>query len=431
MSIEVIALIVLLIVFIISSALPISIGVLGFVAAYVVGSLISGLSLDEIYSVFPADLFILIVGVTYLFTIIQKSGAIDWIADWGLKLVRGHLGLIPWLIFGLSFVLASFGTYGLAVVSLMAPIALRMAYQYKISAVLMSIMIIMGMNAGTYSPVSVFGAIVNGVMQSSNLLFSPMLFLLNLFLFFTVVSAIAFFALGGLRLFKLSRSAQNFVAAAAEVSPAATNDFNEKSKNGLTLYGGVALAAIAVLCILAIGFDMNIGIACFIIGLVVALLFPSKQDGIIKEMPWGVIFLVSGILTYVGVMEKVGVIDYVTGLIEDLGNPTIATLMISYVGGVGSAFASTAGFLATMFPIAEPLLQNPVLSTVDVASAIAASNSIVDLSPFSTVGAILLANVQGMKDRIFFKQLLLTAVVLVACGPGLAWFLFVIIGTPW
>src|SRR4051794_14153793 len=121
LSIEVIALIVLLIIFVISSILPVSIGVLGFVAAYIVGCLISGLSLDDIYSVFPVELFILIVGVTYLFTIIQKSGAIDWIADLGLKLVRGNLGLVPWLIFGLSFLLASFGTYGLAVVSLMAP----------------------------------------------------------------------------------------------------------------------------------------------------------------------------------------------------------------------------------------------------------------------------------------------------------------------
>ncbi|MGE7594761.1 hypothetical protein ACQKM1_12455 [Peribacillus frigoritolerans] len=97
MSLEIIAIIVLLIIFVVGASLPINIGVLGLVAAYIVGTQISGLSMDEIYSIFPAELFIIMAGITYLFTIIQKSGVIDLIADSGLRLVKGKVSLTPWL----------------------------------------------------------------------------------------------------------------------------------------------------------------------------------------------------------------------------------------------------------------------------------------------------------------------------------------------
>ncbi|MDN4075437.1 SLC13 family permease [Fictibacillus terranigra] len=430
MSLEIIAILVLLIIFVIGASLPINIGVLGFAAAFIVGT-VSGLSIDEIYSVFPVELFIFIVGLTYLFAIIQKSGLVDLMADSGLRLVKGNLGLVPWLIFMLSLILASVGTYGIAVVSLVGPIGLKIAYKYKISPLLMSIMIILGMQAGSFSPLNVFGIIVNGGMQARDLPHSPALLLINCLIYFGLVAMIAFIIFGGLRFFKEKKTTLAFVATSAEVIQTDRDELTEKREGIFNLYKGACLAAIVVLGILSIGFEINIGFAAILVGLVLALIAPGKQEGILKEMPWGVILLVMGIVTYVGVMEKIGVMDYVTGLIADMGNPLLATLAVSYVGGFVSAFASTTGFLASIIPIATPILQDPSLSSNNVISAISASSSIVDLSPLSSAGAILLANVQGIKDRVFFRQLLLTTGVFIALGPGLAWLLFVLIGMPW
>lgn len=72
MSIEIGAIILLLLMFIIGAILPINIGIIGFVAAFIMGVLVSGLSVDEIFSAFPADLFVLLAGVTFLFAIVQK-----------------------------------------------------------------------------------------------------------------------------------------------------------------------------------------------------------------------------------------------------------------------------------------------------------------------------------------------------------------------
>ncbi|OLN21779.1 hypothetical protein BTO30_13055 [Domibacillus antri] len=431
MSIEIIAILVLLIIFVVGATLPINIGVLGFVAAFLVGTFVSGLSIDEIYGAFPVELFIFIAGITYLFAIIQKSGVVDLIADGGLRLVNGNLGLVPWLIFTLSLVLAAVGTYGIAVVSLLAPIALKIAHKHNISPLMMSIMIIMGMQAGSFSPLNVFGIIVNGGMQARDLEHSPALLLVNCFIYFGLIAMIAYVMFGGHRLLKNQPATLGFIASSAELIQSNGNDPSEKRKHKLDLYKIACLAAIVVLGVLSLGFNVNIGFAAIIVGLVLALLAPSKQGSVLKDMPWGVIFLVMGIVTYVGVMEKMGVMAYVTGLIADMNNPLLATLTVSYVGGFVSAFASTTGFLASIIPIGTPLLQDPSLSSINVISAISASSSIVDLSPLSSAGALLLANVQGIKERVFFRQLLITTGVFILFGPGFAWLLFIVIGMPW
>jgi di/tricarboxylate transporter len=420
MSLELVTIIVLLIMFVIGSALPINIGVMGFVAAFVVGSLISGMKVDDIFKAFPGNLFILLAGVTYLFAIVQNNGTIDLITRWGLRLVKGNLGLIPWVMFALSALLASVGTSAIAVVSIIAPIALRLAFQYNISPLLMGILVVTGSTAGSFSPLNIFGLIVNNVMQSKDLPHSPGLLFINTFMFCVVVAILVFVVFGGLRLLKSS--------AASQVEVAATVADNTLSKeDGFTLYKGATLVGILILLVLALGFDVNMGFAAFMVALALALMAPKKQAVVLGRMPWSVILMVTGIVTYVGVLEKIGTIDYMTELISSVDNPMIAALAASYIGGIVSAFASTTGFLAAIIPLAAPILKDPTISSIGVISAISISSSIVDLSPFSTNGALLLANVQGMKEREFFMKLLLVSAVVVALGPGLAWLIFVLI----
>lgn len=423
MSLELITIIVLLIMFVIGSALPINIGIMGFVAAFVVGSLISGMKVDDIFQAFPGNLFILLAGVTYLFALVQNNGTIDLITRWGLRLVKGNLGLIPWVMFILSALLASVGTSAIAVVSIIAPIALRLAFQYNITPLLMGILVVTGATAGSFSPLNIFGLIVNNVMESKDLPHSPGLLFVNTFAFCAVVAILVFIIFGGLRLLKNSAAAK-----AAQIEIAATVADNTLSKKeGFTLYKGVTLAGIVILLVLALGFDVNMGFAAFMVALALALMAPKKQAEVLGRMPWSVILMVTGIVTYVGVMEKIGAIDYMTELIASVNNPMIAALAASYIGGIVSAFASTTGFLAAIIPLVAPILQDPTISSIGVISMISVASSIVDLSPFSTNGALLLANAQGMNERVFFRQLLLVSAVVVALGPGLAWLVFVLI----
>ncbi|MEH6949509.1 SLC13 family permease [Bacillus sp. JJ634] len=435
MSIEIVAILVLLIMFIIGSVLPINIGVFGFVAAFIIGVVVSGLSVDDLFSVFPADLFVLLAGVTFLFAIVQKNGTIDLISRWGLLLVRGNLGLIPWVMFALGAILTSIGTSAIAVASILLPIALRLAAQYKINSLMMGLMLLIGVTAGGFSPLHLFGVIVNGMMDSQNIPHSPVMLFLNTFIFCVIVGIIIFIIFGGLRSFIKKDSAQIYTAATVEGVHLNENNLPEedpkKSEDKLTWYKGFTLLGIALLVILALGYNVNMGFAAFGVGLALSLMAPKRQEGVLQSMPWPIILMVTGIVTYVGVLEQIGAIDYMTKLIASMNNSIMAALAASYIGGVISSFASTTGFLAAIIPLAIPILQDPAVSSIGVVSSISIASSIVDISPFSTNGAMMLANAQGIKQNEFFRKLLIVSACFVAFGPGLAWLIFVVIGTPW
>jgi hypothetical protein len=120
----------------------------------------------------------------------------------------------------------------------------------------------------------------------------------------------------------------------------------------------------------------------------------------------------------------------VENLISNTTSPLIAALAASYVGGIISAFASTAGILGVALPLAGSVLQDPAIPAIGAVTAVAIASAIVDVSPFSTNGALLLANVQGVEERVFFRQLLLWALAVTALAPLLAWLVFVVIGIP-
>ncbi|MDP8926773.1 MAG: SLC13 family permease [Actinomycetota bacterium] len=458
MSIEFLSMIVLIVMFVVATTLPINLGALAFVASFVVGTVIAGLSPGDVFGGFPVDLFVLLVGITLLFALAERNGTIDLITEGGLRLVRGNIGLIPWVMFGLTTVLCAAGALSAAGVAIVAPIALRYAARHGISPLLMGIMVVQGATAGSYSPISPFGVITSGVLADQDLPQNPGLLFVNSLIFNTLVAAGVFIGFGGSRLLRMQTSPEELSEEEREVTeetpaysapeeetsasstPEASNapesgeggseDSTEGSRGGLTPYKGATLAGIVALIVLALGFQVEVGFAAFTIALVLWMMAPYRQAEVLNDLPWSVILLISGILTYVGVLDSVGTIDYVEGFITDVGDPLLTALIGAYVGGIVSAFASTAGILGIALPLAGPVLEDVSLSAIGVVSAIAIASAIVDVSPLSTNGAILLANVRNVAERVFFRQLLLWAVFITAVGPPLAWLVFVVIGVP-
>lgn len=136
MSPELFAIVVLILMFVIASILPINIGVMGFVAAFLVGTLLGDMSANEIFAGFPSNLFILLAGVTFLFAIAQNSGTIDLLMNWCLYLIRDTVALIPWMMFAFTTLLTGVGASSSAGVAIVAPVAMRFSALYGISPLL-------------------------------------------------------------------------------------------------------------------------------------------------------------------------------------------------------------------------------------------------------------------------------------------------------
>src|SRR5690606_2462787 len=111
-------------------------------------------------------------------------------------------------------------------------------------------------------------------------------------------------------------------------------------------------------------------------------------------------------------------------------SPLVAALAAAYIGGLISAFASTAGVLGASIPLAAPLLDGGVLPVLGTISAIGIASSVVDVSPLSTNGALLVANQRTMDSRVFFRKLLVWSVPVIAVVPLIAWLVFVVLW-PW
>ena len=98
MSPEIAAIVGLAVMFIIATILPINMGALALVGAFIIG-LISHMPAKDIFAGFPGDLFVTLVGITYLFAIAQNNGTIDWLVRRAVWLVRGRIAAIPWVMF--------------------------------------------------------------------------------------------------------------------------------------------------------------------------------------------------------------------------------------------------------------------------------------------------------------------------------------------
>ena len=54
-----------------------------------------GVSEDDIFAGFPGDLFVILVGVTYLFAIASNNGTVDWLIHAAVRAVGGRVGGDP------------------------------------------------------------------------------------------------------------------------------------------------------------------------------------------------------------------------------------------------------------------------------------------------------------------------------------------------
>ena len=85
------------------------------------------MSAAAILAGFPGDLFVTLVGITYLFAIAQNNGTVDWLVHYAVRLVGGRISAIPWVMFAVSAVLTGIGAVSPGAVAIVAPIALRFA----------------------------------------------------------------------------------------------------------------------------------------------------------------------------------------------------------------------------------------------------------------------------------------------------------------
>jgi Na+/H+ antiporter NhaD/arsenite permease-like protein len=448
MSPEWVSILALVALFVVGTVLPINMGALAFVAAWLVG--MYSLHLDEktIIGGISGDLVLTLVGVTYLFAIARNNGTVDLIVRKAVQAVGGRVALIPWVMFLVTAVLTAIGAASPAACAIIGPIALGFAGRYRINPLLMGMFVVHGAQAGGFSPISIYGTITNSVMRDNDLPVGELTVFLTSLVVNLLIAVVLFVLFGGRALASRRIGSEEMnerepagamaagpdgarhhrrsdTASGTGEDPARGRavDTRETHEPTAVVFDQVAtLIAFVAVAIIALVFDKNIGFTAITAAVILTAMFPGQQKGAVSQVAWSTVLLVAGVSTFAAILEEAGAPEYVGKWAAGLGAAVLGALILCYVGGVVSAFASSTALLPIIIPIAVPLITAGGVSAVGLVAALAVSSTIVDVSPFSTNGALMVANrPDTITEERFYKQILTYSMVVVAVGPLLVW----------
>ncbi|NIK58578.1 SLC13 family permease [Kribbella shirazensis] len=435
---EWVAILALVALFVVGTILPINMGALAYVAAWLVGVYSLHLSEKEILAGVSGDLILTLIGVTYLFAIAKNNGTVDLIVASAVRAVGGRVALIPWVMFTVTAVLTAIGAASPAACAIIGPIALGFAARYKINPLMMGMFVVHGAQGGGFSPISIYGTITNSVMEDAKLPSSEVTVFLSSLVVNLVMAAILFVLFGGRKLMAervdlnnpdeltedLHHGGATVTARGTGASaPTGTLARGVKRDQLLTLMTFVGVAVVALV------FDKNIGFVAITAAVLLAILSPTEHKDAIKQVAWPTVLLVAGVSTYAAILTESGAPTFVGTWAAGLGAAVIGALVLCYVGGVVSAFASSTALLPVIIPIAVPLIGHGGISAGFFVAALAVASTIVDVSPFSTNGALMLANrPDTISEPVYYQQILTYSLIVVAAGPLLVWAALVLPG---
>ena len=414
MSLAWVSLAALAIAMIVSCFSQLNVGVLGLALAWIVGVYLGGMSLNEVVSGFPVQLFLTLAGVTLLFTQAQLNGTLDRVAHAAVRVCRGNTGLVPVMFFVLAGLIASLGPGNVATAAMLAPMAMAVGTRAAIPPFLMAIMVGNGAQSGALSPFAPTGIIVTGLMNKIGLPGNEWRTYLMNFAAHAIVAFAGYFLFGGWRLFK------NRFHGPSDQSAEGAAQIRFMAPHVITL------AVIACVLIGVLFLNANIGLAAFTGAVVLATLRVADHDQSIRRMPWTPILMVSGVSVLVALLEKTGGLDLFTELLAKIATPGSLTGVIAFVTGVISVYSSTSGVVLPAFlPTVPGLIARLGGDAFSVASSMNVGAHLVDMSPLSTTGAMCLAGISDQAQvRPTYNKLLAWGLSMTIVGALGCWLFF-------
>jgi di/tricarboxylate transporter len=426
-------------VFVIGTLRPVNIGALALIATFFIGTLVAHESVDELLAGFPPDLFVLLVGVTYLFGLAAVNGTIEWLIDRAVGLLGDRPALVPWLIFAFSAVPTAAGALGPAGVAMLAPLCLRLGERYGVDRRMTALMVMHGSCLGNFSPLNGLAVIVRQALDVNGLSVSAGALFFGNAAYNLGLAVVIYLIFGGRWLWR-ERGGR-----AVPTSDPTDRDDTAGMPTGVA-GGGVALQAapartrlrvdqgitLVVIVGVAIGalvFDIEIGFLALIAAALLHVLFPARFAKADRQIVWSVVLLICGVVTLVAAMQRYGTVDIIGHGIAGLGAPLLTAFLLCVVAAFTSAFASSAGLLGVLIPLAVPFLVQGEVGVTAMVIALAISATVVDSTPFSAVGALTLANAPEPERPQLFRTMLAWGIGMAATAPIITWLVFLLPST--
>ncbi len=400
-----VSLLMLVFVILVSWKKNINAGILGLVAAFVLGFFVtndSGASISgvagackELIAAFPSSLFLNILFPSMLFVILNQNGTLKVMTDKMIGLAKGNQKLFPVVIFVVSTVLSCFGVNGFAVCVIMVPIAVSVAHNCKLPVNIFMAAVFCGLCAGQMSPVHTTRIVCYGLAETYGfeMLGGELLRWLILEIIIFAIYYVVF-------------KAYKFPSKSASGDESKENTKMNRSQ----IISLVALVAFVVLVIK--GFTISIvaaTLSCLLI-----LFTDADEKKVMAACPWSTLILVCGMSMFIKMVNMAGGIETLSNFFESFMSPvTAAPLYIVLSALMGFCSSGIGVVMPTMYATAPGVAATFGIEAGKLGLACSIGTLSGGVSPFSTTGSLMmgLASPEDNENNKLFNCLLLMVVV--------------------
>jgi di/tricarboxylate transporter len=381
----------------------VNVGILAIALAVFIGRIV-GMNDTKIIAGFGSSLFIMLVGVTFLFSIVQINGTLDLIAKKAVALAGKRTWLVPVIVYLVGYGVAAAGPGAIPAIAIVSVFAVPLAIVMGASPIMMGAIGVIGTLAGRMTPITPEGILITSLAakQGMNNVLTPLLINAT---FTTIVISIAIYVY-----FKGYKVKGENPIKLSELPKFNTNQI-------------ITIIGVAVMIIATTKFQVNVGLASFVVAAILLLLKVADESQCIKAVPWGVLILITGVGVLMNIVITAGGIDLLAKTLAKVMTPKTAGALTGVTAGIMSWFSSALGVVfPTMIPTVGTIVKqvggnvtgSELITTIGLAASFAG------LSPASTGGALILAsyvantNCSKEEQNKLFIELFVISVIAVA-----------------
>ncbi len=339
-----------------------------------------GLDSKEVIAGFSSSLFIQMVGITYLFSIINGNGTLELLAKKMVALVGKKRHLIPFVMYALGFIICAVGLGAIPSLAIVPVIAIPVAISAGVNPIMTAVIGDLGVMSGRMSPLTPESAVVRELMEAQGMKGNTIPIMIGMIITALVVAALVYVYYKG---WKVDEN--------VSVSEEKLAKFNTRQ--------WLSLAGLLVLAIGALFFSWNVGLTGFLVGTVLVVLGDAQEKKAIAGIPWNVILMVMGVGILMNIISISGGIDIMVAGLEKVMGPHTAAMIMAIAAGIMSFFSSGLGVVfPTLIPTASGLASGLGVSAVQLVTVIVIGGTVSGFTPISTTGALIMAGVAQQEN---------------------------------
>jgi di/tricarboxylate transporter len=402
--IAIISLLCILAVIVISFTSKVNLGVLAICAAVIIGR-IGGLTDVKIYSSINLNVFFVIAGIFFFNTIILKNGTMELLGKKLLKRLKfKNPKFFPIVAFVFCFMFCLIDVSGFIGNTIWPFIFMSMAVTIGANPLLTGFMCIFGNQAAFMTPIPSIHPTCAGIAAASGFTGMDTGMMFNMFIVMLICAVAVYLVYGG---YKAKGLTTGDVTLNEELP-----HFNRAQI--ISLFGLLAL----ILSVLI--FNLNSGLAAFVIGSILLLLKCADSKDTLTDMPWDTIVIIFGGGMLMTVCMDLGGVHIMANLFASISSHVTAAPILSFTSAFMSWFSfAIAVPIPSLIPTIHTIMKALGTSSpkpVEMVSAVINGGFIGALSPLSMCGGVVLAAYceimkPDKKERVkVFNKILFTAI---------------------